>query len=701
MSRRDRRPPARRFAQRALLGIAAVAAASLALPLGTVAPMAATADAARSGVTVDMIPNKQLSDGDIVTITVKGPSDLFVYEARAQICRGGVSYAGSTESAPANDFRQGGANCPLVPISSSADVSVSDTATFVNAPTEEGEAFRYLIGAGKVNWTDQRAGSVQRELQCDVDHACDLVVEVQAGNPPETVPTWTPYVIPLDYAQSDPLAGCGGPAQGVLAAGGSDRMQDAWVGWTVADCKRAGQHGGATRMSFVGEGPALDMYASGGLDIAYTAGGYEPALGLSSATAPDGGRRPSVAIPIAVNAASVGVAGSYTTAGRYLPFRDVDLTLPELTAMFGGGPSALIPYLGAIGGRNAGLGQAGVLNTIGAFQVGAYPEPESPSWYMTNLFTKLSPSTWVVPDISTAGADRGQPRAASAAMALASPSFAGFIDLLTGRPTVKKSLVKYIGQTGGGGWLLADRASETAFGMAVVETPNAVGAYVAPTKESLYAGVKTMKENDEGILISDPTVTAPVDGVVPYPATMVEYALVPNEPLLNDDCSARSSSQALLTDWLTYITSPEGQALLPAGFEQLPPDLAAQASVRIAQVGSAAPTASCAGTTPPATPQGGFGGNGTGETGGFDGSDGGGVGSTSRSSSRSVTTPTVAGVEAAGAGTGATTTIAPTLSAVPAYAKPPSASPTTATLLSVIGIALLSSVAALVTSRVR
>ena len=56
--------------------------------------------------------------------------------------------------------------------------------------------------------------------------------------------TWFPVLVPLTFKDTDPIAGCGGPATGILQSGGSDRMQDAWISWTLNECHRERQHRG-------------------------------------------------------------------------------------------------------------------------------------------------------------------------------------------------------------------------------------------------------------------------------------------------------------------------------------------------------------------------------------------------------------------------------------------------------------------------
>ena len=56
---------------------------------------------------------------------------------------------------------------------------------------------------------------------------------------------WKPFVLQLRFGITDPIAGCGGAATDALQTGGSDRMQEAWVAWTLAECALPDRHGAA------------------------------------------------------------------------------------------------------------------------------------------------------------------------------------------------------------------------------------------------------------------------------------------------------------------------------------------------------------------------------------------------------------------------------------------------------------------------
>jgi sortase A len=143
-----------------------------------------------------------------------------------------------------------------------------------------------------------------------------------------------------------------------------------------------------------------------------------------------------------------------------------------------------------------------------------------------------------------------------------------------------------------------------------VSIQTASGAYVAPTEDSMLAALSTMQPDENGMLQPDPNAGGAVSaqaGAEPYPLTFVEYAMTPKEPLVDTTtCTLRSSSQTLLTNWLTYVLG-DGQTHLPAGLVPLPADLQAQGQQSMATIGTAAVTGTCAGrvVTPTGAPVGG------------------------------------------------------------------------------------------------
>lgn len=548
--------------------------------------------AAVPGVQVSFAPTTVV-DGQAVSVNIKAASPIVVAEARAHLCRAGVDYQPSTASSFAPDFERDGPNCPRQAISTSADSAVTDGETASNAGDPEGETFLFRAGVGVVEWKVVPGGA-QASLICDAQNPCALVVQLRISQPGK--PTiWQPFVQNLSYGEDNPFIGCGGPAAGVLNTGGSDRASDAWVNWTIGECSEPGRKGAAGRASFVGEGNAVETFARGSLDLAYTGGGYTDSIGLapSDPALADGGRRAAVNVPTALNATVLAVGGGVRVSGHKVPFRDIKLTGPEVATLLAGGVDAVQPLLPAIGERNPEIAEAGFFDISAGISppIGAYADAEVTSWYGTRFLKELAPGSWKVP-LEKFGADGGRERGIHVSLALADPSFNNAVSLLSGRPTLRKALLGPSPLTAGGIWVLTDLATAKALGLTTVSIANARGDFVAPTPETMLAALGTMTRDSSGILVSDPRVTAPVGEVQPYPMTFVEYAMAPAEPLFDFDCVRRTDSQALLTGWLNYITGP-GQAKLPAGMVPLTDGLKAEAATAIPKVGAAAVTGPC------------------------------------------------------------------------------------------------------------
>ncbi|MDQ6927547.1 MAG: hypothetical protein M3159_02650 [Actinomycetota bacterium] len=569
-----------------------IRAAVLVATLSALATPPATAvAAAATQPTITVAPVTGVVDGQPLRITVQTTKDVPVGGAVAHLCRDGATYAPSPvlgQSPFTTDFRLNGPNCPLNPISSSADNEANDYGHFDDPG---GETFLFRAGAGVVNWKD---GDTDRSLTCDSDHPCALVVELSVGSGKSQ--QWQPHAFTLTYAKDDPFAGCGGPAPGIVESGGSDRMVDAWVNWTRKECTLPGRTGAATRASFVGEGDAVSSFVAGTVDLAYSAGGLNADMGLVAP--PDPGQtattRKSIAIPLGLNATVVAVSGGDRVNGHNVPFRDIKLKVDETAGMISGGPLGVGPYEDAIKARNPEL-VGGVFDNHNGFVIGGYAGVEATTWYGTRWLKTLAPDAWKVPDNNTFfGSNGGKPRGIHNSLAVADPSFAHALDLVTGRPQLRKNVIG-VAAEGAGVWALTDLVTANALSMTPVQVQNAKGDFVAPTPESLTAAVSTMKPDDAGVLIADPSATAASGAMQPYPLTMVEYAIVPAEPLVDaSSCTARTDSQALLKGWLDYVVG-DGQTQLPSGMVALPADIQTSAKAAIAKVGTEPVSGACAG----------------------------------------------------------------------------------------------------------
>ena len=561
------------------------------VPTGSTAPAGA---ATPTPYSVSASPTANLTDGQRVTITIKTDASYPIYAAEAKVCRSGVTYQPNGGSRPNEDFGDSGGNCPTIPLSSSADVSKVDTSVNDAALTSAGNLVGIRVGEGSAAWP---VDAPTNTLLCDAATPCTLVVELQGG----PSGTWVPWTTPLTYRNDDPIAGCGGPAPGVLTSGGSDRTSDAWVAWTLAECKQPGRTGAAARANFSGEGTALSSYTTGGLDLSYTGAGYDSEVGLLGTTDTTASR-PSVAVPLALNATVIAVAGGSVTGGNRVPYDPIKLTLEEAAVMISGGVSGIVPYHDAIVQRNPQLGN--LFDLSQGVQLGAYADSEATSYFGTHLFSSLRPEAFRVPQQAVFGSDAGRSRGADANLALADPSYSGALSTLTGRSAMSRVVNAVSGDASapGGVWFLTDEATARTLGLTTVELQNANGDFVGPTPEAMAAAVPTMKADANGVLIPDPAKAAPVGQPQPYPLTYVEYGLAPTAPLADATNLCRTASQTLLTGWLTYLTG-KGQADLPDGFQPLTSELKAQAATTITQVGATPAATPCttAGATPTTT----------------------------------------------------------------------------------------------------
>ena len=157
---------------------------------------------------------------------------------------------------------------------------------------------------------------------------------------------------------------------------------------------------------------------------------------------------------------------------------------------------------------------------------------------------------------------------------------------------LRNSLGQNAGNTGPA-WVLTDYATAVELGLTPVAIENAAGEFVLPTPQSIAAGVATMTVEPDGRRTPDPGASTP--GA--YPLPMLEYAMAPAEPLVDEACSLRTESQQALSSWLAFLTGP-GQEGLGAGFVPLTPELAAEAEQAIARVGTSPSTAACSPTNP-------------------------------------------------------------------------------------------------------
>jgi hypothetical protein len=238
--------------------------------------------------------------------------------------------------------------------------------------------------------------------------------------------------VKLTFGNNDPLAACGGFAKNSLSSGGSDEISDAWASWTRAICRKTGIEA-PTSVSFPGEGPSVVNFVDGDIDLAYTASGYDPTVGLAPAGSEK--TRPAIAVPLALNASVIAAGGGQqllvngSPIGDKVPYPDgsLELTAAEVGALLGGGQPWIsrldMPYQADILTRNPALD--GVLYSP---DNGIYAPSESlaSSWFMTKYLSTLAPTDFVDPTVAPAA-----PHGPSASLAIASPPY-DQINLFTG-----------------------------------------------------------------------------------------------------------------------------------------------------------------------------------------------------------------------------------------------------------------------------
>jgi sortase A len=561
-------------------GVVAVLVALAIVMSGTVHPLlrpARAADAATPYTITKTSPFTDLSDGQRVTVNVKSGPDTTIREVEVHQCRLEATYE------KRSDVLKNAGNCPPSPVSSSGDTVVVRTSSNGVGPatqSAQGATLTFRAGLGVVEW--KAAGGADARLECDPNHACAIVVAVLIGE------DYTFTVLPITFRISDVIAGCGGPAEGVFSSAGSDAISELYANWTLDACQQDGAHGAASRAVLSGEGPAVDGFSGGVADLAYTAAGYDDSFGFGPLDKTL--RRPAVMIPVAITAATLSAGGGYTqSTGDKSAYSVLQVAAREAAAMFTGGYGWFIEggntYDDDLLARNPQLN--GRVNAeVPTNKPMAPAEGEASSYLFSKYFLTQVPAEWKIPH-------DGTPRSAANSWATAQPTFDS-IDLYSGRSILSKVTDQAANSQSSQGpiWAITDLATSFRLALTPASIQNAKGDFVAPTKESMLAAVKAMKKNDQGVLLPDVAATT-TSGVQPYPLTYVVYAMAPAEPLLEDDCSARPTSQALLKDWLGYLLG-RGQDHMADGFVPLPSDLLADAKQQVKLVGEAKVTGACA-----------------------------------------------------------------------------------------------------------
>ncbi len=179
------------------------------------------------GWAVTVTPADNLTDGQRVAVNFTSRSDVSVFNVEIRQCRLDTTYVIE------DDVRPSAGKCPTGALSSSGQGFVARSAsqgiiTRIKAPG--GMTLSFRVGVGIATWTSPSGAFA---LTCDPTNPCALVVQLRLLD-------GVAYAkIPLTFADSDPIAACGGTAPGAARSEGSDDLVDTWAAWTRDYCARA------------------------------------------------------------------------------------------------------------------------------------------------------------------------------------------------------------------------------------------------------------------------------------------------------------------------------------------------------------------------------------------------------------------------------------------------------------------------------
>ncbi len=579
-----------------LMGATAGRATATTTPTGT---------GGASPYTITLAQSSGLSDGQPVpySVTSSDPAKDPVGWVDAELCEPKIDYSSYAV------VRTRG-NCGFSP-GSSAYTSPNGDAT-QDYPGEPSGASSFphdfVMGVGTATLYNTFT------LDCDSTHPCDLVITV-FDNQTQFNEELGGVVkaFPLTFLPTGAVDGCKGLATAAIQTVSSDRLTQAYEGWSKQACTEGGPGAGLapTQDTFVDEGGtfgAVDDFSSGNADLAYAAGGYD----LPGFTEKEG--RPYVAVPIAINAVVVSSSGgqvvpAYTPKHTIpvtstSPYTKLELTAGQAASLFGGGYLSTAEAK-AVYKENPVLKPAPVLVPYSPPGTSTFIYPQAVAGtdattvFASTYFTDLAKSDWNSGPNAPQGTPANVQRGIISAFATPGgkePDFTS-LSLYSHRTDLERSALPFLGQGPDPLWVLTDRATATELGFTSASLDSGTGTtYVAPTEATMDAAVADMTPQKDGTLVPDPAKAA-ASKTPAYPLTFIEYALAPTEPLVTASCKPRTGSEQLLIQWLKFLTG-KGQSNMAAGLEPLTSSLQAQAAAAIAKIGTATATGKCA---PPAS----------------------------------------------------------------------------------------------------
>ncbi len=469
--------------------------------------------------------------------------------------------------------------------------------------------YTVVRGATQVNTVSEKApggatGTVDHDYsyRCDEANPCALWLLIGARIPPSRVNTvelnGSVKVAPLPSAGVP--QGCADPDQAAsFTASLPERLGKTSQRWNELLCAPTGGPTPAASVRLA-EGEALAGFDGGQRDVAFTGSGT--ALSTDST-------RKRVHVPAALNAAVVAVVGTRQVGTEdnvpnpiVGPIRDeVKFDWPEVAEIaakrFDNTTGGVLRDGGPAVTRNQVLADMAALDRLS--DLGAMMGRDTVPLLLSDALADRAPEQW---KFSTAGASGGAKAGKPVGV------LTDFLDLSPGqipnvtRPATTKvglrsAMKEWASGTACGnapkglcaGYVLTDLATATEFGWTPIALPNSAGEFVSPTPQSLAAGAAHLAEAEDGTLRPGDTGADP--GA--YPLTFVEYAVAPENPLVDSECRALVDRQRTLAEFLGMLAGA-GQDNLGPGLVKLTPQLAELAKQQAAKVGGGTMEGACA-----------------------------------------------------------------------------------------------------------